>query len=142
MLAPLVFIFGLYIIIHGHVTPGGGFQGGAVFASGAGLLLIAFGSEAISKYVKEHYLIFGESIGSLMFIGLGFLGLAVTFFFNFLVGSPFFGRIPPSGPNSGDLWTSGLLPLMDIAVGLKVTAGISAVFVALAVATHQREVKK
>ena len=40
----LVLIFGLYIIMHGHVTPGGGFQGGAIVASGTALIIVAFGS--------------------------------------------------------------------------------------------------
>ena len=85
LLAPFVFIFGLYIIMHGHLTPGGGFQGGAVIASGVALLIVAFGSDSIHKKLKEHNLSVLESSGALIFIGLAFGGLAVVFFYNFLV---------------------------------------------------------
>jgi multicomponent Na+:H+ antiporter subunit B len=40
-LTALILTFGAYIILHGHLTPGGGFQGGAVFASGLALLIVA-----------------------------------------------------------------------------------------------------
>ena len=45
MARPLVLfilVYGLYIIMHGHLTPGGGFQGGAVFASGVAMMIVAF----------------------------------------------------------------------------------------------------
>ena len=47
-----VLIYGLYIIMHGHLTPGGGFQGGAIFASGIALLIVSFGSEHVHKILK------------------------------------------------------------------------------------------
>ena len=40
-----IVIFGLYVILHGHITPGGGFQGGAVIVSGVVMLLVAFSSQ-------------------------------------------------------------------------------------------------
>ena len=142
ILVLLVFIFGLYIIMHGHVTPGGGFQGGAVIASGAALLIVAFGSYNIQKRLKEHHLSILESSGGLIFIGLAFGGLATIFFYNFLAGSPIFGHIPPSGPNPGDVWTGGVIPLMNIGVGLKVLAGLSAVVLVMALASSGIEVEE
>jgi energy-converting hydrogenase B subunit I len=44
-----ILIFGLYVIAHGHLTPGGGFQGGAVVVSGVVMLLVAFSSQEIKK---------------------------------------------------------------------------------------------
>jgi multicomponent Na+:H+ antiporter subunit B len=134
-------IYGLYIIMHGHLTPGGGFQGGAVFASGIALLIVAFGSDKIHKFLKEHHLSILESSGALIFIGLAFGGLAIVFFYNFLVGSPIFGHIPPTGPNPGDMWTGGVIPFMNLAVGLKVLAGLSAILLVLALATTIMEVE-
>ena len=46
---PFILVFGFYIIIHGHLTPGGGFQGGAVAATGFVLMLVAFSPEIIKK---------------------------------------------------------------------------------------------
>jgi energy-converting hydrogenase B subunit I len=138
----LVLIFGLYIIMHGHVTPGGGFQGGAVVASGTALIIVAFGSYEIQKRLKERHLSILESGGALLFIGLAFAGMATVFFYNFLVGSPVFGHIPPFGSNPGDIWTGGVVPLMNIGVGLKVLAGLSAIILAMALAASGEEMEE
>jgi len=58
-----VLVFGLYVIMHGHVTPGGGFQGGAVIASGVVMLIVAFGSGQIKKSLRERRLSLVESSG-------------------------------------------------------------------------------
>ena len=142
LLTLFVFIFGLYIIMHGHLTPGGGFQGGAVFASGVALFVVAFGSDYLHKSLKEHNLSVLESSGALVFIGLAFGGLAVVFFYNFLVGSPIFGHIPAFGSNPGDMWTGGVIPFMNLAVGLKVLAGLSAIILVMALATNVAEVEE
>ena len=137
-----ILIFGLYIIMHGHITPGGGFQGGAVVASGAALIIVAFGSHQVQKRLKERHLSIMESGGALLFIGLAFGGLATVFFYNFLVGSPVFGHIPPSGPNPGNIWTGGVIPLMNIGVGLKVIAGLSAIVLVMALASSGEEIEE
>jgi len=132
-------IYGLYIIMHGHSSPGGGFQGGAIIASGIALLIVAFGSDNIHKSLKEHHLAILASVGGLIFIGLAFGGIGTTFFYNFLLGSPIFGRIPPSGPTHADIWTGGVIPLMEIGIGLTVLAGLAAVFLVIALASAERE---
>ena len=125
-------MFGLYIIMHGHLTPGGGFQGGAIIASVTILLIVAFGSGKIKKFLREKHLSLLESGGALVFIGLAFAGIGTAFFYNFLTGSSFFGNIPASGPNAGDVWTGGVIPLMNFGVGFKVMAGLSSVALAMA----------
>ncbi|MDY6838132.1 MAG: MnhB domain-containing protein [Thermodesulfobacteriota bacterium] len=134
LLMAFVFTFGLYMIMHGHVTPGGGFQGGAVFASGMTLLVVAFGAEKVEKRLRASTLSVLESTGALAFIGLALGGVAVGFFYNFLVGSSVFGHIPAFGPNRGDMWTGGTIPLMNMAVGLKVIAGLSLIVFVMALA--------
>jgi len=128
--------------MHSHLTPGGGFQGGAVFASGVAFLIVAFGSQNIHKVLKEHHLSIIESSGALIFIGLAFGGLATLFFYNFLVGSSVFGNIPPTGSNPGDIWTGGVIPFMNIGVGLKVIAGLSSILLVMALATNVTEVEE
>ena len=142
IIVPFVFVYGLYVIIHGHLTPGGGFQGGGVFASGIALLIVAFGSHYLHDRLKEHHLSLLESSGALIFIGLGFGGIATVFFYNFLRGSSVFGRVPPTGANPGDIWTAGVIPLMNMAVGLKVIAGLSAILLVMALATTVMEVEE
>lgn len=143
LLVPLTFIYSVYLIMHGHLTPGGGFQGGGVFASAVALLIVAFGSQNIHKSLKEHHLSILESSGALIFIGLAFGGIATIFFYNFLTGSSIFGNIPdPLGPNPGNIWTGGVIPLMNFAVGLKVIAGLSAILLTMALATNLKEIKE
>jgi len=142
LLILFILTFGLYVIMHGHLTPGGGFQGGAVFASGIALLIVAFGSYNIQKKLKEHHFSILESSGAMIFIGLAFGGIATVFFYNFLVGSPLFGHIPPPGSNPGDIWTAGIIPLMNIAVGLKVIAGLSVIVLVMALASSKIEIEE
>lgn len=135
-----ILIFGFYIIMHGHLTPGGGFQGGAVVASGIALLVVAYGVKGAG--IKERVLSVFESGGALLFVALAFLGLGVTFFYNFLAGSgPIFGETLPPGANPGDLNTGGTLPLMNWAVGLKVLAGLGSVVILLAIFPRAEEGK-
>ena len=132
---PFTLIYGLYVIAHGHLTPGGGFQGGAIVASGCALLVIAFGSKWVMKRIEEHHLSILESLGALGFIIVAFLGLVFggVFFANFIAGTPMlFGGIPNSP--AADINTGGTLPLMNFAVGLKVIAGLFAIVVVMAYA--------
>jgi multicomponent Na+:H+ antiporter subunit B len=136
--APIL-IFGFYVIMHGHLTPGGGFQGGAVVASGFALLIVAYGAKGAG--LKERLLSAVESGGALIFVGLAFLGLGATFFYNFLAagGGVVFNELVPSGPNPGDLNTAGTLPLMNWAVGLKVLSGLGSIVLLLALFPQEEE---
>lgn len=138
---PFILIFGLYVIAHGHLTPGGGFQGGAIVASGCALLLVAYGSEWMIKKMKTQRFSMLESLGALGFILLAFLGLGfgTVFFKNFLAGSNIlFGTIPFVGSRAADLNTGGILPLMNFAVGLKVVVGLSVIVLVMAYASHRQ----
>jgi len=137
-----ILIFGLYVIAHGHLTPGGGFQGGAVVVSGVVMLLVAFNAKQLKESLRERFLSIMESTGALIFVALAFAGLGTVFFYNFLVGSPIFGDVPIPGPNPGNLWTGGFIPLMNFAVGLKVVAGLSAVVLALALFASGEETEE
>lgn len=135
---PLAMIYGLYVIAHGHLTPGGGFQGGAIAASACAMVLVAFGSKWTIEKIKEKRLSVLESLGAIGFITLAFLGLVfgVAFFNNFLTGSNFiFGIVPVTGSGLADINTAGVLPLMNFAVGLKVIAGLFVIVLVMAYAT-------
>lgn len=137
---PFITLYGLYIIAHGHVTPGGGFQGGAIVATGLALLLVAHGTKWVESKIKEHHLSLFESVGALSFIGLAFVGIVMggVFFSNFLVdSSTLFGGIPLDG--AADINTGGTIPLMNFAVGLKVIAGLFAIILVMALATAKKE---
>jgi len=138
---PFIVIFGLYVIIHGHLTPGGGFQGGAVVASACAMIMIAYGSVWTMKKIKEKHLSIFESIGALTFITTAFFGILLAdgvFFDNFILGENGIGRLfANTASGSSDIWTAGVIPIMNIAVGLKVIAGLFAIVLVMAYATHK-----
>ena len=136
----LALVFGFYVIMHGHLTPGGGFQGGAVVASAFALLLVAFGAAGIKGRLNHHLLQTLEEIGALAFLGLGFVGIGTAFFYNLIANSgPFLGASVPVGPNAGVFNAGGTLPLMNWAVGLKVMTGIAAVVIAMLIGARKEE---
>ncbi|KPU63283.1 sodium:proton antiporter [Thermococcus argininiproducens] len=128
-LASLILVFGAYIILHGHLTPGGGFQGGAVFASGLALLIVANSKDKVQELFEKTPLTQLESIGALGFLGIGLLGLmGYTFLKNAIANSGFlFGAPTPEGINPGYLNTGGTLSYLNIFVGTKVLAGLTSI---------------
>jgi multicomponent Na+:H+ antiporter subunit B len=142
---PFITIYGLYVIAHGHLTPGGGFQGGAIVASGCAMVLVSYGSIWIMDRVKEKNLSILESLGAICFILLALLGLGfgTVFFNNFLVGTnSLFGVVPAAGSGLADINTGGVIPLMNFAVGLKVIAGLFGIVLVMAYASRTKEEKK
>ena len=136
----LIIAFGFYVIMHGHLTPGGGFQGGAVVASGFALVLVAFGTAGLKGRLNVHLLQSLEEIGALAFLGLGFAGIGTAFFFNLMANSGgLFGTPIPFGPSAGVLNSGGTLPFMNWAVGLKVMTGIASIVIMMLVGGRKEE---
>ncbi|MDH7594073.1 MAG: MnhB domain-containing protein [Methanomicrobiales archaeon] len=128
ILYPFILIFGLYIVIHGHLTPGGGFQGGAVIATGSVLLLVAFRYSELTGDLRKGWMKIFESGGLLLFIGTALAALLVggVFFFNWLANTGSLFGIPVAfGPNPGEIYTAGVIPVMNLAVGIEVWGGLS-----------------
>ena len=110
-LIPLLVTLGIYVVLHGALTPGGGFQGGIVLAAGPMAILLAGRYFAIKRLAPESVVEATESIGAASYtlIGLGGLIFVGIFFKNFLpLGIP------------GHLLSAGMMPLNSIAVGLEV----------------------
>ena len=120
----IIFLYGIYIILHGHLTPGGGFAGGAIVAGSFILLVIAFGSETLALKKEETGSSILESSAILVFLAIAAAGLLIggvgVFFVNFL----------PKG-TVGMLISAGTIPLFNIAVGIEVAAALLTVFLAL-----------
>ncbi|HPQ94838.1 MAG: Na(+)/H(+) antiporter subunit B [Thiothrix sp.] len=110
LLTPLILLFGAYVFVNGHLTPGGGFQGGAILASAALLLLL---TDPLKRF--SHRLIaVVESLSGLLFIAIGVLGMV-------LAGGFLDSRILPTGA-FGTLFSAGSIPLIYSLIGLKVGA--------------------
>lgn len=121
LIVPII-VFGIYLILHGHLTPGGGFQGGSVVASSTALLIISYGVIGKNKGDLSSL----ESTGLTLFILIAFLGLGSTMFYNFLAGTGgIFGEVVQVGINAGNINTGGTVTLMNIMVGMEVTAALS-----------------
>ncbi len=113
-LFPILLLVGTYIFIHGHLTPGGGFQGGAIIASA--FLLMYLGCEG--KRINYKVSTVTEVLGGLTFVALGIAGLILgkDFLFNFL----------PKG-EPATLLSAGIIPVIYIAIGLKVGSELAGI---------------
>ncbi len=81
ILVPIVMLFASYVLLHGDLSPGGGFQGGVVFANAYILMALIFGLDKTTKYISSFALQVILSVGVLIYSGTGFL--------TFLIGGSF-----------------------------------------------------
>jgi multisubunit Na+/H+ antiporter MnhB subunit len=123
LLAGLIFLYGIYIIVHGHLTPGGGFAGGVIIAGAFILIILAFGSDFLNLQKEEAGTTIRENTAILIVLLLavaGFFTGAKAFFANYL----------PKG-TVGELVSAGVLPLYNIFIGIEVASSIFIIFLAL-----------
>lgn len=116
-LSPLIIMFGVYIFSHGHLSPGGGFQGGVVIASG--FLLLAMANTEI--HFSHRIIHLTESLSGVAYVLIGLLGLLLLGVNAFL--DP---RILPAGKYL-TLFSGGAVPIIYSAVGLKVGSELCSV---------------
>ena len=131
----ILFCLGIMTILGGHITPGGGFQGGAMIASGVILSVLVYGIGNSPIEFSHAYIEIFESIGALGFIILGLVGLFAGGFFLYNVGTDILNIIPASIQNIfhyPDVTNAGIIPYLNIFVGLKVFVGLSAIVIAFA----------
>ena len=121
MVVGFIFLFAAYIILYGHLTPGGGFAGGVIAACGFILMVLAFGKEFVGGFVSDRSLTVWDCLGALAFLAVGVAGYFGGLVFDNLIAEP----------ATFKLWSAGTIPLSNIAIGIKVAAGLSGVFVAL-----------
>ena len=114
LLFPIIMLFGTYVMIYGHLSPGGGFQGGVIIASGVLLLLISH-----KTFEVPHSVIVAlETFAGVSYVLIGLIGLLVldTFLGNFL---------PHDIAQMGMLLSGGIIPIIYIIVGIKVGSEMS-----------------
>ncbi|HYY69400.1 MAG TPA: MnhB domain-containing protein [Terriglobales bacterium] len=108
-------VFGLYILTHGQLTPGGGFQGGVVLAS-IPLLVYLVSTYQDLCHIAPHWLVeVGEAVGASGFILLGLAGM--------LAGAYFLQNVLPFG-QTGSAFSAGTIWALSLTTGLEVAAGI------------------
>lgn len=122
LMTGIIFIFGIYIVLHGHLTPGGGFGGGAIIAGAFYLLILAYGSDYLAMTRKKEGSAISESLailGFLLFATFGLLIATKVFFINYLDK----GKV-------GELISAGIIPLYNILIGIEVAAALISIFFA------------
>jgi energy-converting hydrogenase B subunit I len=129
----ILFCLGIMTILGGHITPGGGFQGGAMIASGIILSVLVYGVGNSPLELSHLYIEVLESVGALGFIVLGLIGLFVGGFFLYNVGTDLLNVVPPAIQgvlHYPDVTNAGIIPYLNIFVGLKVFVGLSSIVIA------------
>jgi len=128
--AMVVMCLGVLTILGGHITPGGGFQGGAMIAAGFIFCLIVYGLKESPFDLSHDFLSAIESIGALGYVFLGLAGLLFSGFYLYNLGVDLYHVVPASIQaifNYPDPTKAGILPYLNFMVGLKVMVGLSAI---------------
>ena len=122
MVVPPIIIFGIYVILNGHLSPGGGFSGGAIIGAGLILYQNAFGFKKIKKFFTQ------KTFKGVTFVALSFYALSKSY--SFFTGANHLHSGIPLGI-SGRILSSGLILPLNICVGLVVACtmyGFYAIF--------------
>jgi multicomponent Na+:H+ antiporter subunit B len=117
-LAPFVILFGFYLVSFGHLTPGGGFQGGVVIASGVILLLLGQPMEQLGGLVNIRLFGLAETLSLVVFLGAGIAGI--------VLGGAFLQVLLPTGA-TGRVTDAGFVFILNVVIGMKVGAGITVI---------------
>ena len=109
-------LLGVYVVAHGALTPGGGFQGGVVLA-GALLLVYAAGQVVAVERVRPVALVeIADALGAGAYTLIAVAGL--------VAGAAAMDNFLPLG-TEGSLLSGGIVPVLSVAVGVEVTAAIT-----------------
>jgi len=120
----LIFLYGIYIILHGHLTPGGGFAGGVVLALGFLNIMLAYGRKYVEGWLNIKLMKDIESSMATLFLALGILGMS------------FGGGLLANFLSKGEVFrllSSGTIPILNILIGTKVSMALFVVIYSLAV---------
>ena len=120
-----ILLFGIYMVLYGHITPGGGFGGGVVIGLAFILVTLVSGERVGLHLFSKRATSRLDSVGLLIFLVLGWLGTwwAGGYFFNNFVATPEAAQF--------SLISGGVMPMANIALGLKVASALFLVFTVL-----------
>ncbi|MEX0720395.1 MAG: MnhB domain-containing protein [Balneolaceae bacterium] len=120
-LSPYIMIFGMYVIFHGHYSPGGGFQGGTLLAASLLLIRISGGKELSTLQFKEYLSTPLAVIGVLIYFGIGLTAV--------ITGGYFldYEMVPLPGLDGADLRYWGIL-IIELGIGLTVMAVLVSIY--------------
>lgn len=120
LLFPIIVIFGIYVILNGHISPGGGFSGGAIIGAGLILYANAFGFEKLNRFFTE------KTYKWISFLSLASYCLAKSY--SFFTGANHLESGIPLG-EAGAILSSGLILPLNICVGMVVACTMYAFYI-------------
>ncbi len=122
LVVPFIQVYGIYIILHGHLSPGGGFSGGAIFGASLVLMALAFNLSAGVKQISHQSASLMESGGALGYALVGLIAL--------LWGGNYLANRAASFPlgRAGELFSGGAIPVITVFVGMKVASTMVTLF--------------
>jgi multicomponent Na+:H+ antiporter subunit B len=120
ILAGATVLFGVYVVVHAHRTPGGGFQGGVILGTACLLVYLAIGYREFRAASPKLLLDAAEAAGAGRY---ALIGVATM-----LAGGVFLLNTLPLG-QTGELFSAGTVPVINLAVGLEVAGGFVLMFV-------------
>jgi len=133
VLVPFILLYALYVIMHGHHSPGGGFQGGVILGASLVLLVITHGLKDTQKRISEKSVAIFSSLGVLIYAGIGVLCLILLG--NFLDYSKLAVLLNVPLAQARSLGILGV----EIGVGLAVMAVMFSIFCNIATGGKQAE---
>jgi len=119
VLVPIVFIFGIYVILNGHLSPGGGFSGGAMIGAGMILYVSAYGFDKMQKFFNEH------TYKVVKVAALCTYCVVITYYL-FMGANDFNNHISLGVP--GMIFSSGIILWLNIFVGIEVACTMYAFY--------------
>ncbi len=118
LLSPFLVTYSAYLMVYGHLSPGGGFQAGVILSVSVILLITAYGYERVKETFRFKEVQLIESLSGFSLLILGLLGVIFgAFYYNFIPKGEF-----------GTLYSGGIIPIFNVIVGLKVGATFTLLF--------------
>ncbi|MDD4894204.1 MAG: MnhB domain-containing protein [Candidatus Omnitrophica bacterium] len=122
----LILVYGIYIVLQGHISPGGGFAGGVIITLSFVQLMLAFGKDTALKKVNQAKCIFLSGVAAFIFLILAVCGFVT-------------GHSPGFRDGHSTFFSAGLVPFCDIAISVLVGSGLFVIFLALVLLTQEQE---
>ncbi len=122
LVIPFVQVYGIFIILNGHVSPGGGFSGGALLGTSLILYTLVFGAIKAKHKFSHKASEIAESGGILIFVTVGLIAI--------FVGMPFLTNLAAGFPagSAGAILSAGMIPIIMIGIGIKVASTMITLF--------------
>jgi multicomponent Na+:H+ antiporter subunit B len=119
---PFMIVYGIYIILFGHISPGGGFSGGAILGAAMVLYTLSFSADVAMRKFPHSLSMKLESGGIWLYIFIGLIGIfTADSFLSNQQGGFYIG-------NAGDLISAGMIPILTVGIGIKVASTMITLF--------------